>query len=191
MNIPLFITGSGLVGPAPGNQAAQAAALLSGAPLFERHPKWIGGDGRRQVMGFVNDLHDMQDFPLRVATLLHRAFSDCRADRLAHDGDDHKAIPMIVLLPELLQTPAFQNRLRQICRELNFSGVSEMWLHFGSAPLAASLLQQVGSDDRWSGVYIAAADRLATPFVMDFLAAQGMLCDRQTSWGIVPPEATA
>ena len=61
-----FIEALGLATPAPGDQREQVAALFAGAPLFQRHPTWIGPDGQRQIMGFLPDLRDLSDFSKAV-----------------------------------------------------------------------------------------------------------------------------
>lgn len=190
MSRSLFIKGSGISTPAPGEQFQQIAALLSGAPIFERHPKWIGADGQRQIMGFVAELSDMSDFPARVAMLLHGAFCSCRDDEMVRYGNVETA-PMIVLLPRLLQRSVFQDSFRKACVDLDFSGVSDVRLHFGDAPLGLWLLQQAMLDDTLKTAYVAAADSLVTPFLLDFLATQGLVRDRLNPWGIIPSEAAA
>jgi hypothetical protein len=190
MNAPLFIRALGLATPAPGDQRQQVAALLCGAPLFQRHPRWVGADGQRQIMGFVPELRDLADFPARVAGLLHRAFVDCIADQEARHGAVEEA-PLIVLLPAILRRSVFQDAFRETCAQLDFSRVSGVDLHFGGAPGALSLIRQMGQHDRLPRAYIAAADSLVTPFMLDYLAAQGLLRDRLSPWNAIPSEGAA
>lgn len=191
MNDPLFIKALGIATPAPGDQRQQVSALLAGPPLFERHPRWIGTDGQRQIMGFVPELRDLADFPARVALLLHRAFLDCLADQQARHGDIEDA-PLIVQLPALLQHAPFQDRFRQSCANLDFPGVTGVQLHFGGgAPGALALMPQLGLNDSQPCAYLAAADSLVTPFILDFLAAKGLSRDRLSPWNPIPSEAAA
>lgn len=190
MNPPLFIKALGLATPAPGDQRQQVAALLSGAPLFERHSRWIGADGQRQIMGCVPELRDMADFPARVAWLLHRAFMDCTADLQTRQGEAVDA-PLIVLLPALLRQSVFQEAFRKACASLDFPNVSGVELHFGGAARALSLLEQAPLDDTQPHAYVAAADSLVTPFMLDYLAAQGLVHNRLSPWSAIPSEGAA
>ena len=190
MNTPRFIEALGITTPAPGDQRQQIEALITGAPLFRRHPTWIGPDGQRQVMGFVAELRDHADYPSRVAALLHRAYLDCRQDCLARYGQAIEA-PMIVLLPPVLQRHALGNAFRDAAAKLDFAGVTEVHLVFGGASAALALLGQVGLDDAPGRAYVAAADSLVTPFMLDFLAVQGLLRDRLNPWSPIPAEAAA
>ena len=190
MNVARFIAALGIATPAPGDLHRQVAALISGAPLFRRHPTWIGPDGQRQVMGFVDDFRDLADFPVRVAALLHRAYHDCQQDLLAREGRAIEA-PLVVLLPTLLQRPTFADAFRNAAAKLDFRGVSRVHLIFGDAPASLALLGQIELDGSLPHAYVAATDSLVTPFMLDFLAAQGLLRDRLSPWNPIPAEAAA
>lgn len=190
MTAARFIEAVGLATPAPGDQPAQVAALIAGAPLFERHPTWIGPDGQRQVMGFLPELRDLADFPARLAALLNRAYLDCRQDRHKRHGATVSA-PLVVLLPTVLRRQAFADAFRDAAASLDFAGVSEVHLLFGGAAAGLSLLGQLELDPDQPRIHVAAADSLVTPFMMDFLAAQGLLRDRLTPWNPIPAEAAA
>ena len=180
------IAALGLVTPAPGGIAAQAAALIEGRPLFERHPRWIGGDGQRQVMGFVPELRDIADYPTRLALLAHRAFDACRQDQLACSGRVMPA-PMLLLLPPVLRDAGLQAAFRNAAMALDFSGVTQVQLAFGEAPAGLALLRQLPALPH----YLAAADTLVTPFAMDMRLVQGLARDRAHPWNPVPAEAGA
>lgn len=186
MSSPVFINAAGIATPATGDQRQQILSLLSGAPLFERHPTWIGTDGQRQIMAFVPELRDVSDFSTRLAMLLHNAFSDCKRDQYARMGRITQA-PMILVLPSLLRQPAFTNAFRAAASEMDFSGVTEVRFNFGGAASGMPLLLQGSS----SPIYLAAVDSLVTPFLLDFLAAQGLSRDRHHPWNAIPSEASA
>lgn len=185
-----FIEALGLATPAPGDQREQVAALFTGAPLFQRHPTWIGPDGQRQIMGFLSDLRDLSDFPRRLAVLLNRAYLDCRQDRLDRDGQP-AAAPLVVQLPEVLRQQAFADAFRDAAAQLDFTGVTKVHLLFGGAAAGLALLGQLQLDPAQPRAYVAAADSLVPPFMLDFLAAQGLLRDRHSPWNPIPAEAAA
>lgn len=190
MTRPMFINALGIATPAPGDQRQQIAALRAGTPLFERHPKWVGTDGLRQIMGFVPELRDLTDFPTRVAQLLHRAFVDCVADLRTRHGEVAD-IPLIVLLPPVLRHPPFQEAFRQACTNLDFPGLSGVELYFGGSSGALALIAGLELSDARPCAFVAAADSLVTPFMLDFLAAQGLNRDRLNPWNPIPSEAAA
>ncbi len=180
------IAALGMVTPAPGHAGAQAAALFEGRPLFERHPRWIGGDGQRQVMGFVPELRDIADYPTRLALLAHRAFDACRQDQMARLGQV-AAAPMVLLLPTVLRDENLQAAFRKAAMALDFSGVTQVRLAFGEAPAGLAILH----DQAEAPAYLAAADTLVTPFAMDMRLVQGLARDRAHPWNAVPAEAGA
>lgn len=178
------IAALGLATPAPGGAAEQTAALFEGRPLFQRHPRWIGGDGQRQVMGFVPELRDIGDYPTRLALLAHRAFDACRRDQMARLGRVVPA-PMLLLLPPALRDAGLQAAFRNAAMVLDFAGVTGVQLAFGEAPAGLALLHRLPPSPH----YIAAADTLAVPFAMDMRLVQGLARDRAHPWNPVPAEA--
>lgn len=72
----------GLATVADGDSDAQAVALIEGRPHYQRHPRWVGRDGQRQIMCWAPGLRDHVDFASRVALLAQRAWAACRAAQI-------------------------------------------------------------------------------------------------------------
>lgn len=190
MTRPLTLQAAGLCTPAPGDRAEQVAALLAGRPLFRRHPRWIGADGQRQIMGQVPDLEAVRDYPTRCALLLHRAYQDCLGDQRAR-GIDPAPCPLVVLLPPQLRPDAMRSAFRAAAAQLDFGGVTDVRPVFGDAAAVVPVLDMLRDDGPAGPAHVAAVDCLVAPFMLDYLAASGLARDRLARWNPIPAEASA
>ncbi|NHF74544.1 hypothetical protein [Paracoccus xiamenensis] len=181
----------GMMTPATGGRDEQVSALLAGRPLFRRHPRWVGVDGMRQVMSYVAAIGDNGSFPDRLAHLLQRAYHDCRANQLERFGRIYHA-PMILALPEILQTAGLYETFRAVAAGLDFDGVTQLHLVFGDdcgAMRGLAQAFQVIEGSPQPLVYLAAADSLVTPFMMDLRSTTGLARSSQHPWNPIPSEA--
>lgn len=182
----------GIATVADGDGAAQANALVQGRPHYQRHPRWVGRDGQRQIMCWASGLRDHVDFPSRVALLAQRAWSACRELQLQRGMQPARA-EMILALPLVLGFNQEQReRFTAAAARLNFDGMSSVQLVFGEHAVglaaferACGVLAQGGARH----VYVAAADTLVAPMILDMLAGRGELRDRHNPWNPVPSEA--
>lgn len=186
------VLGFGLATAALGDSAAQLATIAAGRPLYERHPRWVGRDGQRQIMCWAPGLEDYSDYPSRVALLLQRAWAECRAAEAdkAHLAGDRAR--MIVVLPLTVgHFPGMRASFDQMAARLNFAGLAEIRYVFGehAAGLGAfSQARQWLKQDPKHPVYLAAADCWCAPVMLDALAAMGILRDRNNPWSPIPSE---
>ncbi|KGJ04217.1 hypothetical protein SAMN04487972_10913 [Paracoccus halophilus] len=182
----------GLATAADGDSLAQAAMLVEGRPHFHRHPRWVGRDGQRQIMCWASGLRDHVDFASRVALLVQRAWAACRDAQIARGMQPARA-ELILALPLLLGIyPGMRERFTAAAARLKFDGMSAVQMIFGEHAVGLAALERAAhtfARDKERHIYVAAADTLVAPMVLDMLAARGELRDRNSPWNAVPSEA--
>ena len=182
----------GLATVADGDSQAQAAALIEGRPHYQRHPRWVGRDGQRQIMCWAPGLRDHVDFASRVALLAQRAWAACREAQLKRGIQPVRA-EMILALPLVLGFfPGMRDNFTAAAGRLKFDGMASVQLIFGEHAVGFAALERAGKvleQDHSRHIYVAAADTLVAPMILDLLAAQGELRDRNNPWNSVPSEA--
>lgn len=182
----------GLATVAAGDSEAQASALVEGRPHYQRHPRWVGRDGQRQIMCWAPGLRDHVDFASRVALLAQRAWSACR-DAQLRQGLQPARAELILALPLVLGFyPGMRDNFTAAAGRLKFDGMSSVQLVFGEHAVGFAALERAEKLLRLDGprhIYVAAADTLVAPMILDLLAAQGELRDRNNPWNPVPSEA--
>lgn len=182
----------GIATAADGDSQAQAAALVEGRPLYQRHPRWVGRDGQRQIMCWASGLRDHVDFASRVALLAQRAWAACREAQLQQGLQPARA-EMILALPLVLGfDPDLRENFTAAAARLNFDGMSSVQLVFGEHAIGLAAFERAcGALARNEArhIYVAAADTLVAPMILDTLARKGELRDRHNPWNAVPSEA--
>lgn len=182
----------GIATVADGDSRAQAQALVQGHPHYQRHPRWVGRDGQRQIMCWASGLRDHVDFPSRVALLAQRAWSACREVQLQQGMQPARA-EMILALPLVLGfSPDQREQFTAAAARLNFDGMSSVQLVFGEHAVGLAAFERACGVLAQGGVrhvYVAAADTLVAPMILDMLANKGELRDRNNPWNPVPSEA--
>ena len=182
----------GLATVAAGDNEAQAQALVEGRPHYQRHPRWVGRDGQRQIMCWAPGLRDHVDFASRVALLAQRAWSACR-DAQLRQGMQPVRAELILALPLVLGFyPGMRDNFTAAAGRLKFDGMASVQLVFGEHAVGFAALERASRALHSEGprhIYVAAADTLVAPMILDLLAAQGELRDRDNPWSPVPSEA--
>ena len=182
----------GLATVADGDSQAQAAALIEGRPHYQRHPRWVGRDGQRQLMCWAPGLRDHVDFASRVALLAQRAWAACRADQLKQGMQPVRA-ELILALPLVLGFyPGMRDNFAAAAGRLKFDGMVSVQLIFGEHAVGFAAIERAEKTLSQNGthhIYVAAADTLVAPMILDLLATQGGLRDRHNPWNPVPSEA--
>lgn len=182
----------GLASVADGDSDAQAMALIGGRPHYQRHPRWVGRDGQRQIMCWAPGLRDHVDFASRVALLAQRAWAACRAAQIKQGMQPARA-ELILALPLVLGFyPGMRDNFAAAAGRLKFDGMASVQLIFGEHAVGFAAIERAEKALQQSGapyIYVAAADTLAAPMILDLLAAQGELRDRDNPWNAVPSEA--
>ena len=182
----------GLATVADGDSQAQAAALIEGRPHYQRHPRWVGRDGQRQLMCWAPGLRDHVDFASRVALLAQRAWAACRADQL-RQGIQPVRAELILALPLVLGFyPGMRDNFAAAAGRLKFDGMVSVQLIFGEHAVGFAAIERAEKTLNQNGahhIYVAAADTLVAPMILDLLATQGGLRDRHNPWNPVPSEA--
>lgn len=182
----------GIATAADGDSREQADALIEGRPHYQRHPRWVGRDGQRQIMCWASGLRDHVDFSSRVALLAQRAWSACREAQLKQGMQPARA-EMILALPLVLGFhPNLRESFTAAAARLKFDGMTSVQLIFGEHAVGLAVFERAATALTRNGarhVYIAAADTLVAPMILDLLAAKGELRDRHNPWNPVPSEA--
>ncbi len=182
----------GLATVADGDSDAQAVALIEGRPHYQRHPRWVGRDGQRQIMCWAPGLRDHVDFASRVALLAQRAWAACRAAQLKQGIQPVRA-ELILALPLVLGFyPGMRDNFAAAAGRLKFDGMASVQLIFGEHAVGFAAIERAAKTLHQDGtrhIYVAAADTLVAPMILDLLAAQGELRDRHNPWNPVPSEA--
>ncbi len=182
----------GIATVADGDSREQADALVEGRPHYQRHPRWVGRDGQRQIMCWASGLRDHVDFASRVALLAQRAWSACRQAQLQQGMQPARA-ELILALPLVLGFhPDLRENFTAAAARLNFDGMTSVQLIFGEHAVGLAVFERAAAALTRGGarhVYIAAADTLVAPMILDMLAAKGELRDRHNPWNPVPSEA--
>ena len=182
----------GLATVADGDSDAQAVALIEGRPHYQRHPRWVGRDGQRQIMCWAPGLRDHVDFASRVALLAQRAWAACRAAQI-RQGIQPVRAELILALPLVLGFyPGMRDNFAAAAGRLKFDGMASVQLIFGEHAVGFAAIERAEKTLQQNGthhIYVAAADTLVAPMILDLLATQGELRDRNSPWNAVPSEA--
>lgn len=182
----------GLATVAGGDSSEQAAALVEGRPHYQRHPRWVGRDGQRQIMCWAPGLRDHVDFASRVALLAQRAWAACREEQLKLGMQPARG-ELILALPLVLGFyPGMRESFTAAAARLKFDGMTSVQLVFGEHSVGFAAVERAEKAVSQNGVryvYVAAADSLVAPMILDLLAARGDLRDRNNPWNAVPSEA--
>ncbi|MFO1164337.1 MAG: hypothetical protein U1E55_04055 [Paracoccus sp. (in: a-proteobacteria)] len=165
----------GIATVADGDSREQADALVEGRPHYQRHPRWVGRDGQRQIMCWASGLRDHVDFASRVALLAQRAWSACRQAQLQQGMQPARA-ELILALPLVLGFhPDLRENFTAAAARLNFDGMTSVQLIFGEHAVGLAVFERAAAALTRGGarhVYIAAADTLVAPMILDMLAAK-------------------
>lgn len=188
----LTVLAWGLATAADGDSQAQAHAILTGKPLYQRHPRWVGRDGERQTMCWAHGLRDHVDYPSRVALLVQRAWAACRDEQIQR-GRLPPAGELILALPLSLGfSPDLRDAFTQAAERLKFDGMTAVHTVFGEHAVGLAALEraaQMMQRENADFIYVAAADTLVAPMILDLMAVEGNLRDRYAPFSRVPSEA--
>ncbi|MDO5605865.1 MAG: hypothetical protein Q4G25_11970 [Paracoccus sp. (in: a-proteobacteria)] len=176
------ILAAGLVCPAGTSLDSSSAAFARGERFLRQQRDMIGPDGFPVSLAMVDELAGRHDSYNRILILLDWAMQEC-LEQLDRQGVGAPA-PLTLLLNPMLRQPGAEAWFSGAIRDYYGDRFSEIAVRFGGSAAGLSLLAAAPGPLH----FVACADSLVTPEMIDALIMDDRLNRSGNPWGVIPGE---
>ena len=185
----VLIRAIGLASPAPGPLPEAASIIAAEAAVIERHPQFIGADGRPQTCGAVKSCLRETDPVARLDHMLKKALAEMAPQGVRNTGGTH----LFLALPDWLKTAGpLQQRMQQALQHEAYTRFGPVTMVFNDRVgglTALAVAQEALVEKRVDIAIVAAADTFVAPMVLDMLALADRAPVSDAAYVPVPGEA--